>query len=291
MDNEIKTILVSPHSDDIAYSIGGTLLQNFFNRPILMVTIFTKSNYSPCIKISGSEIISKLRHLEDIGFTDKLEMGYQGLNFDEPPLRGYSRMGIFTNNNPNSDPIYTEVHNSLLKLIKSYPCDLIVSPMGLGNHIDHIMLCDICCRIAKENNIRIVFYEDLQYASTLTLKQIKVRAYSINPHLKYFNINVSPIFNDKIENMKFYKTQARRTVFTLIKSHALRLGIENKSLIDMFGPYNLYKYLLFLFTNKRVNIPLYERIWYENGGTNEHNTSEIKINKTEKIYEQILKGD
>ena len=291
MNNGIKTILVSPHSDDIAYSIGGTLLQNFFNRPILMVTIFTKSNYSPCIKMSDSEIISKVRYLEDVGFTDKLEMDYQRLNFNEPPLRGYSHPGIFTNNNPDSDPIYTEVHNSLLKLIKSYPCNLIVSPMGLGNHIDHIMLCDICCRIAKENNIRIVFYEDLQYASMLTLKQIKFRAYSINPNLKYFNINISPIFNNKIENMKFYKTQARRTVFTLIKSHALRLGIENKSLIDMFGPYNLYKYLLFLFTNKRVNIPLYERIWYENGGTNEHHTSEIKINKTEKIYEQILKGD
>jgi len=273
MDNEIKTILVSPHSDDIAYSIGGTLLQNFFNRPILMVTIFTKSNYSPSIKISGSEIISKVRRLEDIGFADKLEMEYQSLNFNEPPLRGYSRGDIFANNNPTSDPIYTEVHNNLLKLIKSYRCNLIVSPMGLGNHIDHIMLCDICYRIAKENNIKIVFYEDLQYASMLTLKQIKDRANSINPNLKYSNINISSIFHDKIENMKFYKTQARRTFFTMIKSHALRLGIQNKSLIEMFGPYNLYKYLLFLFTNKKVNIPLYERIWYcENG-------------------EQILKGD
>lgn len=295
MDNGIKTILVSPHSDDIAYSIGGTLLQNFFNRPILMVTIFTKSNYSPCIKMSDSEIISKVRHLEDVGFADKLEINFQCLNFNEPPLRGYSRMDIFTKNNPASDPIYTEVHNTLLKLIKSYPCDLIVSPMGLGNHIDHIMLCDICRRIAEENNIRIVFYEDLQYASMLTLKQIKARAKSINPNLKYSNINISPIFNDKIENMKFYKTQARRTFFTLIKSHALRLAIENKSLIDMFGPYNLYKYLLFLFTNKRVNIPLYERIWYyENGEQKEHNeynTSEIRINKTDKIYGQILKGE
>ncbi|CAG0964081.1 2'-N-acetylparomamine deacetylase [Methanosarcinales archaeon] len=262
MDNEIKTILVSPHSDDIAYSIGGTLLQNFFNRPILMVTIFTKSNYSPSIKISGSKIISKVRRLEDIGFADKLEMEYQSLNFNEPPLRGYSRVDIFANNNPTSDPIYTEVHNNLLKLIKSYRCNLIVSPMGLGNHIDHIMLCDICYRIAKENNIKIVFYEDLQYASMLTLKQIKDRANSINPNLKYSNINISSIFHDKIENMKFYKTQARRTFFTMIKSHALRLGIQNKSLIEMFGPYNLYKYLLFLFTNKKVNIPLYERIWY-----------------------------
>lgn len=268
MDNEIKTILVSPHSDDIAYSLGGTLLQNFFNRPILMVTVFTKSNYSPCIKISDSEIISKVRHLEDVGFADKLEIDFQSFNFNEPPLRGYTRMDIFANNNPTSDPIYTEVHNTLLKLIKSYPCNLIVSPMGLGNHIDHIILCHICSRIAKENNIRIVFYEDLQYASMLSLKQIKVRANSINPNLKYSKINVSPIFNDKIENMKFYKTQARRTFFTMIKSHALRLGIENKSLKEILGPDNLYKYLLFLFTNKRVNIPLYERIWYcENGGT------------------------
>ncbi len=267
MDNEIKTILVSPHSDDIAYSLGGTLLQNFFNGPILMVTIFTKSNYSPCIKISDSEIISKIRSLEDIEFANKLQINYQSLNFNEPPLRGYSRLDIFANNNPTSDPIYSEVHNTLLKLIKSYPCNLIVSPMGLGNHIDHIILCHICSRIAQENNIRIVFYEDLQYASMLSLKQIKVRANSINPNLKYSKINISPIFNDKIENMKYYKTQARRAFFTMIKSHALRLGIENKSLKDILGPDNLYKYLLFLFTNKRVNIPLYERIWYcENGG-------------------------
>ncbi|NJD54147.1 MAG: hypothetical protein FIB07_14930 [Candidatus Methanoperedens sp.] len=300
MENRIKTILVSPHSDDIAYSLGGSLLQNFFNRPILMVTIFTRSNYSPSIKISGPEKISKVRHLEDVGFTDKLGINFQCLNFNEPPLRGYSRPEIFAKNNPASDPIYTDVYNTLLKLIKSYPCDLIAAPMGLGNHIDHIMLCDICSRIAKENNIRIVFYEDLQYASMLTLKQIKIRAKSINPNLKFSNINISSIFNDKIENMKFYKTQARRTFFTLIKSHALRLAIENKSLIDMFGPYNLYKYILFLFTNKTVDIPLYERIWYyDNGEQKEHNeyniseinTSEIRINKTGKIYGQILKGE
>lgn len=294
MDNGIKTILVSPHSDDIAYSIGGTLLQNFFNRPILMVTIFTKSNYSPSIKISDPEKISKVRHLEDVGFTDKLGINFQCLNFNEPPLRGYSRPEIFAKNNPASDPIYTEVYNNLLKLIKSYPCDLIAAPMGLGNHIDHIMLCDICRRIAEETKIRIVFYEDLQYASMLTLKQIKIRAKSINPNLKCSNINISPRFNDKIENMKFYKTQERKTFFTLIKSHALRLGIENKSLIDIFGPYNIYRYLLFLFTDKTVNIPLYERIWYyENGDANKHNeqkTYEISINKTEKIYEQTSKG-
>jgi hypothetical protein len=48
----------------------------------------------------------------------------------------------------------------------------------------------------------------------------------------------------------------------MIKSHALRLGIENKNLKEKIGLSNLFKYLIFLFTNKCMNVPLYERIWY-----------------------------
>lgn len=273
MKNEIKTILVSPHSDDIAFSLGGALLQNFFHGPSLMVTVFTKSDYSPCIKIFDSETISKVRHLEDVKFTDKLQIKFQSFNFPEPTLRGYSRRDIFANNNPSSDPIYTDVYYALSKLIKSYQCELIVSPMGLGNHIDHIIVCNICSKIARENNIRIIFYEDLHYASHLTLKQIKVRANSINQELQPRKINITPAFNNKIENIKLYKTQARRIFQTLIKSHALRLGIENKNLKELVVPFNLFKYLLFLFTNKCVHIPLYERIWYISmEGQDEHST-------------------
>jgi LmbE family N-acetylglucosaminyl deacetylase len=273
MKNEIRTILVSPHSDDIAFSLGGTLLQDFFHGPSLMVTIFTKSNFSPCIKIPGPEEISKIRHLEDVEFAGRLEIKFQSFGFSEPPLRGYSRRDIFANNNPASDPIYTEVYHALSKLIRSSECELVVSPMGLGNHIDHIITCNVCCRIARENNIRIIFYEDLHYASQLTFKQIKVRANSISPYLQPRKINITPKFNDKIENIKLYKTQARGIFQTMIKSHALRLGIENKSLKELVVPYNLFKYLLFLFTNKCVQIPLYERIWHmSKGRPDEHST-------------------
>ncbi len=262
INSQFKTILVSPHSDDIAYSIGGTVLQNIFAGPLLMVTIFTRSNYSPCIKIYNSEIISKIRHLEDVKFAEKIKIEFQSFDFSEPSLRGYSRRDVFANINPASDPIYTEVYDALSKSIKSSQCELIVSPMGLGNHIDHNIVSNICYRIANENNIRIVFYEDLHYASRLSLNQIKVRAFSISPNIKHRKINVTSIFNDKIENIKLYKTQARRIFQTMIKSHALRLGIENKNFKELIGSSNLFKYLLFLFTNKCVTIPLYERIWY-----------------------------
>ena len=45
MNNNFKTILVSPHSDDVAFSNGGTVLQNIFPTALLLVTIFTRSNY------------------------------------------------------------------------------------------------------------------------------------------------------------------------------------------------------------------------------------------------------
>jgi hypothetical protein len=50
-----------------------------------------------------------------------------------------------------------------------------------------------------------------------------------------------------MENIKLYKTQARRIFQTMIKSHALRLGIEN-SLKEQIRSFNLFKSLIFLFT-------------------------------------------
>ena len=57
----------------------------------------------------------------------------------------------------------------------------------------------------------------------------------------------------------------------MIKSHALRLGLENKSLKELVVSYDVFKYLLFLFTDRCVQIPLYERIWHTSmEGLNEY---------------------
>lgn len=261
MENKINTILVSPHSDDIAYSIGGSLLQDFLFRPILMVTVFPKSNYSPCIRKGNSETISNMRHLEDVEFTNKLNIEFKSFHFSEPSLRGYSDRDIFSNNNPNSDPIYMEVYYCLSELIKSYKCKLIVSPIGLGKHIDHVIVSDICYKISKENNIKIIFYEELPYAFRSTMNQIKVRAQVINPNLRPYKIDITSVYNNKIKNIKLYKTQTFVGIQTKIKLHALRLGIENKSLIELIWPFNLNKYLLCLLINKCRHVNLFERIW------------------------------
>lgn len=272
MNNRIKTILVSPHSDDIAYSIGGSLLQDFFMKPVLMVTVFTRSNYSPNIKTNDIEISSKIRQSEDIEFINKVKIDYQSFQFSEPPLRGYSHNNMFECNNPALDPIYSEVYNSLRKLIKSYPCELIVAPIGLGNHIDHIMICDICHKISRENNIKIIFYEDLPYALWVTLNQIKMRANSITSGLQPVKIDITPEFNDKYNNIKLYKSQ--RWIFQiLIKLYSLRVGMEDKRFLELMHPNNLLRYFMCLFTNKCTHATFFERFWVDKGVEDEYSFS------------------
>ncbi|NJD78608.1 MAG: hypothetical protein FIB08_16190 [Candidatus Methanoperedens sp.] len=266
MENKIRTVLVSPHSDDIAYSIGGALLQDYFYKPVLMVTIFTKSNFTRsnfplCVKLDNSEIISKMRHLEDVQFTTKNDMRFLSFPFPEASMRGISRQEMFSNVIPDSYTIFSDVYLALSGLIKTYACDLIVSPMGLGNHIDHIMVSDICNKIAHENNKKIVFYEDLPYASFLTSNKIKTRANTISPDLKPFKVDISEVYKDKLTNLDLYKTQIRSDFRARIKFHALRLSIENEGLLKQIWPQNIIRYLLFLSGDRCRGIYLFERLW------------------------------
>jgi len=261
MDKNIKTILVSPHSDDIAYSLGGALQRNYFDRPISLVTVFTKSSFSPRLKLSNPEEITNKRYLEDLEFTKKIGIQYISCHFPEPPLRGkVSHEDIFGNLDPCSDPIYEEVYLSLMKIIKQFPNASVVSPMSLGNNIDHQIVLNACSSICQENNINVSFYEDIPYASLLTLKQIENKAFEISPDLKPYKIDITSEFNEKLENLRIYKTQIGRKIPKGVFTHAARIGKNNrkfeKAIWENSFARNCYYYLMFLEERKK-----YERIW------------------------------
>ena len=130
METEIRTILVSPHSDDIAYSLGGTILQDYFYKPVLMVTVFTRSNFTRSnfsfgVKSDNSEIISKIRHLEDVQFTTKNDMRFLSFPFPEAPLRGMSRQEMFSNVIPDSYTIFSDSLNAGISTLIFFICCLL----------------------------------------------------------------------------------------------------------------------------------------------------------------------
>lgn len=258
-DDNIKTILVAPHADDIAYSIGGSLILDSFVKPILMTTIFTNSNCSRHIKIKDNVTISRERILEDIEFANKLGIKYQSLHFYDAPLRGI--LDIYSIVDPVSDPIFQQVYVALSKLIKSYHCELIVSPMGIGNHVDHIIVRDACRKIARENNLQIIFYEDLCYAYHMTPTQITAKARAISPSIMPYDIDITSIFNEKIKNVKLYESQTDIISRIKIRLYAMRLGAENIDFRERIQPNNLLGYMSCLLVDNFSNVKLLERMW------------------------------
>lgn len=261
MKENIATIIISPHADDTAFSIGGLLCSNFFEKPAIMVTVFTRSNYAPFVKSEDVEKISNIRCLEDISFADRTGIKLHRFNFPEAPLRGkVSKADIFRNVEPESDPLFWDVYSALAYLIKSYPEALVVSPIGIMNHIDHLIVAEVCSRICEENNFKIMYYEDLPYAGLFALKEIENMVKALNPKLQPIKIDVTNSFYNKLLNIKIYKSQIQE-VPMLVKLHAMHLNHNNESKTEqLLWKYSLYRYI-FYYTHY-INTSLFERIWH-----------------------------
>lgn len=68
--NEVGTVLVSTHPDDVALSVGASILAGFFSRPLLLITVFSHgSGFAPYYQGNKStESIDELRKMEDSSF-------------------------------------------------------------------------------------------------------------------------------------------------------------------------------------------------------------------------------
>ena len=71
-----NTILVSPHPDDVALSIGGSVLSGVLKPPLLLVTVFSVGGWSPFYHGNYQvDRISSLRADEDASFAEAIGAG------------------------------------------------------------------------------------------------------------------------------------------------------------------------------------------------------------------------
>ncbi len=259
MTKETNTILFSPHSDDIAYSLGGALLLDYFKNP-LMVTVFTRSTFSPRIKLSGEEEITLKRKKEDETFAETLGLSLKTLHFPEPPLRGLGTDEKIFTSKAMSDPIFEEVSEAIYDIISSFPGSLVVSPLALGNHIDHQIVLLSCIKACEDLGNPILFYEDLPYASWFTFKQIKQHIREINPDLTPAKLDVTSVFERRLKNLRLYSTQIGRKIPAGVYTHSKRLNYEHEDLIDKLWVHSSFR-SLFSYIARMNNGSRYECLW------------------------------
>lgn len=137
---------MSPHLDDAAFSVGGTLAALADGgHDVQVVTCFTRSVAGPtgfalaCQLDKGLDAdvdYLALRRAEDRRAMEVLAVRSSLLDLPEAPHRGYeSAPELFVGVRPGDD-VWQEVLNGLDAL----DADLWLAPQGLGNHVDHLQV-------------------------------------------------------------------------------------------------------------------------------------------------------
>jgi len=168
-----KIFAISPHSDDLSYSISGILKSiQRVTQDITLCTVFSLSDYI-LTDITDVNVVTvtNLRKNEDTKFKSKLSQNINmiWLDYEDAPLRGHNvELSCHVDK-----PTYLDIRQKqkiveyLKRELAHYKDPLIFSPMSIGNHIDHIIvnesITDLVCEGFFKKN-QVLFYEDLPYA-------------------------------------------------------------------------------------------------------------------------------
>lgn len=146
-----RTLLaVSPHLDDAVFSAGGTLAMRAREGwRVVVATCFTGNVATPTgfalacqldKGLPGDIDYMALRRAEDFAACRAIGAEFVHLPFLEAPHRGYgSAAALFAGQLPD-DTIAAELVTALGALIKARQPDLILGPMAIGHHADHLVV-------------------------------------------------------------------------------------------------------------------------------------------------------
>ena len=140
----MRVLAVSPHLDDAAFSVGGTLAALVdAGHDVIVLTVFTRSVPDPTgfalacqtDKGLGPEVdYMALRREEDRRAMAALGVAHEHLDLPEAPHRGYdSAAALFAGPLPGD-----EAWRDVVALLEGREADLWLGPQSLGAHVDHL---------------------------------------------------------------------------------------------------------------------------------------------------------
>lgn len=142
----MQHIFLSPHLDDAVASCGGTIAKLVYEREdVLVVTIYTRQ---PDLKSLSKKFqkfaIYDQRKKEEQVALDKLSADYKWLDIEERAYRTpliKKPTDVFKINLSEGLKQFiniSEIQAELEKIFEKNPKSKIYSPLGIGNHFDHV---------------------------------------------------------------------------------------------------------------------------------------------------------
>jgi LmbE family N-acetylglucosaminyl deacetylase len=173
----LKIVVVSPHRDDAAFSLG-LAVDHWLGagHKVMVLNCFTQSDYAPFSDVSSlhpndrTSFVSAVRRREDIAWTKLAGTALQWNDLDllDAPLRLVCAVDeVLTLAIRPGDRAVARIAGALAKMARAVPagqCAFVV-PLAVGDHIDHRVARQAALDAVTDSAVPLAFYEDLPYAA------------------------------------------------------------------------------------------------------------------------------
>lgn len=226
----MQDIYLSPHYDDIAFS-----LSSFIRPNNLLIDVFTISNYIENLSYNSKNIsVSNIRKNEEKLFTSINNLDFIKLDFRDRGMMG----------NPFSFYYNVARNNILEKRLMSLITSLIVTnnkttlycPLGVGKHYNHLQIFNIIQKNYEKllKNFEIKFYAEspyLSYKNNLINRKRNLKQWFLEHNIKEYKNELNSIqIKQKIKNLMCYKSQFNNISVKTILS---KLTTDNSKIYEI----------------------------------------------------------
>lgn len=176
-----RVVILSPHLDDAALSCGGLLhaLRDTVSTLVVSISCGTvhvvAADGSRKVSSRKGHVSARLRRREDIAAMHSVDTDFVHLSFPDGIFRRSPLTGRLIYRNaretwiaPRIDDVahIEELYLVLRRLCLDLGRILLLSPMGIGHHVDHQIAAQVAVRMAATNaGAELLFYEDFPYVA------------------------------------------------------------------------------------------------------------------------------
>lgn len=207
---EDRILIVAPHMDDTAFSCSGYMSKYRNSKTFDIIVMFGIQDYTIYQKyVSGQKYL-----IEE----EKAFWNYQNvcqgkiLQYKDGPLRETYDIHSAIGSSATAEEIvkkeidlYEKIEQEIDFALKSADYSMVILPMGIGNHVDHILVREAGISCCINNGVDFLLYQDFPYA----LLYGDDLAWVDSEYIQYkrTRVDISDFIDDKIDSIRIYQSQ------------------------------------------------------------------------------------
>ncbi|MEU7282078.1 PIG-L family deacetylase [Streptomyces sp. NPDC045431] len=233
-----RTLLVSPHPDDVAYSCGGLLAAVGRPAHATLLTVFTRSAWAlpKRLRRAGTRVISDRRREEELRYCRLRGLAdYRPLGFDDAGLRGYDEE-TEVSSPAEADGVRGAVEAAVADAVRTSGADTVLAPAAVGGHVDHLLVHGAVRGAVADGGPLVLFYEDLPYAGQHDLADVERTLRHERGLVPFADVDISGVVEQKVRGMYVYGSQTDDECVRETLRHARRRFAGARSRSDGTGP-------------------------------------------------------